>query len=262
MRIALVALAVAVALGGGATSRAEVGGPPPWLGVSIEPGQHGVRVTEVVPGTPAEYVGLLPGDEISRVASNRIATPDQLIAVVGRHAVGDTVDLTVRRAGKSLALRATLAARLSPEELIAARLLARPAPGFALPLAAGSGRGALADLAGKVVVVEFLASWCEPCKTTYRELDQLDAERDVVVLGIGSEEPSRLAALARREGFGFAVLHDAGDAVRQAYFAGGASPTLIVIDGRGVVRFAGIGAGVTLDHALFAARAAARELAR
>jgi peroxiredoxin len=232
----------------------------PWLGIGIEVGRAGVRVTEVIPRTPAEYVGLQAGDEIASIDGHAVIRPEQLIAEVGRHAVGSSIALAVRRGKRVLRLKTTLTARLDPEELLAARLLAGPAPPRGRERA-GGGPTRLARRAGKVVLIEFMSTTCAPCRTTYAELDRLDAHKDIVVLGVATESPGKLAEYAKHEGIGFALLHDAGEVARRAYFTS-ATPTFVVVDARGVVRHAGIGAGVGLDRAIFAARAAVRERSR
>ena len=47
-----------------------------------------------------------------------------------------------------------------------------PAPGFALRRIGGSGTLTLASLRGKPVVLNFWASWCVPCKTEAKTLEQ------------------------------------------------------------------------------------------
>jgi cytochrome c biogenesis protein CcmG/thiol:disulfide interchange protein DsbE len=73
-----------------------------------------------------------------------------------------------------------------------------PAPAFSLPRVQGSGRLSLASLRGKVVVLNFWASDCIPCKEEQGELNRLAAKwrsKGVVFLGIDEVE---LRSFARR----------------------------------------------------------------
>lgn len=254
---AVVLLALAVA---GGSARADEGASerPPWLGVGIENGMRGVRITEVIEGTPAERAGVVVGDEIVRLDGRPLITTDDLLTRLHGRKSGELVAIEVARGPRRLRMRATLAPRLEEQEILERRLLDKPAPAFDLPIASGAGTGELARLTGKVVVIEFLSTWCGPCKSTFRPLSELEQRRGpdgLVVLGIGDESEAALRALAGQEGISFNLLRDVGAAARTAYRVSDL-PTILVIDRGGVVRYAGIGAGLPLDHAVFAAERA------
>ncbi len=64
-----------------------------------------------------------------------------------------------------------------------------PAPIFSLARLDGRGRLSLASLRGKTVVLNFWASWCNPCKREAPALEQIWRQyrgRGVVVLGVDS----------------------------------------------------------------------------
>ncbi len=231
---------------------------PAWLGVGYEDGRRGVRIKEVIEGTPAERAGLVVGDEIVRLDGSALTAGDDLKSRLDARKSGETVVLEVARGGRRFHLRVALATRLEPEEILQRRRLGKPAPVFDLPLASGAGAGDLERLRGKVVVVEFLATWCEACRTTYRALADLERRRSgdgLVVLGIGDESDAALRALAGLEQLPFALVRDIGGKARTDYGVTDL-PTIMVIDRAGVVCYVGIGPGLPVDHALFAAERA------
>jgi thiol-disulfide isomerase/thioredoxin len=125
-------------------------------------------------------------------------------------------------------------------------LLDKPAPDFALAVAAGEGaaqgdRLRLSDLKGQVVVLDFWASWCVPCKVSVPELSALAdqyAQRGVRFLGINGEQLAdrTYPLIAQAWGFSYPLLRDPQNAVHVAYHVG-AFPSLFVIDRTQTVRY-------------------------
>jgi cytochrome c biogenesis protein CcmG/thiol:disulfide interchange protein DsbE len=111
-----------------------------------------------------------------------------------------------------------------------------PAPAFELPKLDGEGTMSLASLRGKAVVINFWASWCDPCK---READELEAAwrkyraDGLVVLGIDTRDfVDDARKFARENGMSYPLVRDGKAAVWEEYEGTGFPETLFV-DRRG-----------------------------
>jgi thiol-disulfide isomerase/thioredoxin len=114
------------------------------------------------------------------------------------------------------------------------------APGVdAVPLQPGSARVSLERLRGRVVYVDFWASWCVPCRNSMPALDALarrHGERGFTVVGVNKDASAADAErFLRRVPVGFSLVSDADDAIAGA-FGVRAMPSGYLIDRRGVVR--------------------------
>lgn len=157
----------------------------------------------------------------------------------------------------ALLVSATIWPRLFPP---GRQLQGRPAPDFTLPVVANGEQGArlrLSELRGQVVVLDFWATWCEPCSIQAGILQRFaEAHRgDVVVVGVNlDDEPGTAVAYARSRGLAYPIVHDA-DALVQAEYGASALPSLVVVDAQGnVARYIqGVASVTELEAAVRAA---------
>jgi len=135
------------------------------------------------------------------------------------------------------------AARLLLGGALAAALPAHAAAGPAAPdftLRASDGRNLrLAELRGSVVLVNFWATWCAPCRIEMPHLNKLhDKFRDagLALLGVSvDDDPRNAAGVASKMGLRFPVLFDADKRVVRLYEVA-TMPTTVFIDRDGRVR--------------------------
>lgn len=86
--------------------------------------------------------------------------------------------------------------------LVPSPLLGQPAPTPTLPLLDGSGDFDLSTLRGQVVVVNFFASWCLPCREEQDDLSaaaEAFADRDVTVVEIVYQDTAEAAVAFLQE---------------------------------------------------------------
>jgi peroxiredoxin len=232
-----------------------------WLGVGIGPGLSGVLVSEVIPGTPALDAGLLAGDEIVAIAGKRVVSTAALTVDIGARAAGQQVELQVLRGRKRLRLPVVLDLLPTESEILQLRLGDRPAPPFSLPVVRG-GSGRLTSYRGRVVVLMFWSSWDSTSKSLMLPLSKLAhsfGPRQLEVLAVSADVPATQRKFLATNKVPFTLLHDGRGVVRTRAYRTKSLPALIVIDRSGVVRYAGIGGGHNVDHAVFVAKRAARE---
>lgn len=118
-------------------------------------------------------------------------------------------------------------------------LLGAAAPGFELDAPGGKQKVSLSEYAGKVVVVDFWATWCAPCKESFPAYQRLAQKfgSKLTVIGISvDEDPAGIPKFARETGAKFPLAWDDGQITSKGYQPP-TMPTSFIVDQSGIVRF-------------------------
>lgn len=98
----------------------------------------------------------------------------------------------------------------------------------------------MADLRGKVVLVDFWASWCAPCREEMPVLNRLQEEYGddgLVIVGVNIDrDEANMTRFLRRTPVDFRVVHDSGGSTVAERYEPPRMPSSYLIDRRGVVR--------------------------
>jgi cytochrome c biogenesis protein CcmG/thiol:disulfide interchange protein DsbE len=127
---------------------------------------------------------------------------------------------------------------------VTSKLAGQPVPMFALPPAIPS-KAALStsDLAtGQPHLVNIFASWCVPCISEVKVLQQLKA-RGVLIDGIAvRDRPEDIADFLARDGDPYERIGSDGQSRVQIALGSSGVPESFVVDGQGIIRHQHIGA--------------------
>ncbi|MDJ0806414.1 MAG: TlpA disulfide reductase family protein [Gammaproteobacteria bacterium] len=120
-----------------------------------------------------------------------------------------------------------------------ASTLQEPAPDFTLKSLSGENLK-LSELRGEVVMVNFWASWCGPCRQEMPLLDQLYQRYQPMgftILGVNVEEDPGLARkVLKEQPVSFPILFDRRNQVSELYQVS-AMPSTFLVDRDGKLRF-------------------------
>lgn len=205
----------------------------PFLGVRTD----GTTLTNVTRESPAAQAGMKPGDKLLKVNGATIANQGSIGAALENEKPGNEIEVVFEQNGKENVKRVALA---DYHEMVNVKLSPIGKPLAELKATDVTGKEVSLDqFKGQVMIVDYWATWCEPCKDEMPVLQSVwdkYKDRGVQWLGVSvdTDDVNRLwKATIERNGLG-------GVQVRAPQWAEemnvSSYPTIHLVDKQGLVR--------------------------
>ena len=197
---------------------------PVWIGVRFD--RDTPRVKMLIPNAPATRAGFRVDDEVIAVDGVQVATAHDATMHLRTAQLGREIAVTVMRGGTRVVIAVSPEPLPDPQVMARQSLVGSPAPDLD------------PTLRGSVVILDFWATWCGPCRFTMPHLDQLQqqyAARGLKVVGISSEDDATIATYQAAHPVSYPLQGDPDARLSDTYLVQ-VLPHMILIDRQGIVR--------------------------
>jgi peroxiredoxin len=221
-------------------SHAQVVHAPAWLGVVLhkEKDVPGVKVKRTIRQSPADKSGLKMGDILLHVDGKSVDSARDVQSQVGKRHPKDIIKIQFKRGKHILSAAVKLGIFPTSEEMLRMDKLGTFAPSWkGLQSIQGVVPKDVSAARGKVVVIDFWASWCSACRYTTPDINRWHKTlraQGVVVIGVTSDPPKIAVKATQAHKIHYPVLSDTQHMFRD--YGINSLPSLFIIDKKGVIR--------------------------